>query len=368
MAATREMVSLNNITAHLSLICAGVILLMATGQLLLKRRTYKNWVTFGLFFNIAMVLINSYLFYSAVVLDYPYLMHLHIPFFYAMGPFLYMMYKIILTKEYDFNYKTWFHFTPAIIATGLMVPYYARSDFAGKKSEYAQMLTGLAFDQQVILFFIGGLILLGYLTYMMLGLTKIMKWRLLKSETASSILLGIVGGSLLACLLLDLSFVTRELIFMAISTLMLNGLVMAINLIGRRYPEFFQNLQIIVESEGYSRSLIEDLDLDEVKANLEQLMNEDKIFREEDLTLARLSQLLGISSHQLSQYLNEKLQRNFSTYINEYRIAEAKHLLKEEKEATVLNIAYRVGFNSKSAFNKAFRKLVTQTPSEFRRA
>ncbi|HNF16549.1 MAG TPA: helix-turn-helix domain-containing protein, partial [Leptospiraceae bacterium] len=80
-----------------------------------------------------------------------------------------------------------------------------------------------------------------------------------------------------------------------------------------------------------------------------------------------LSEELGISVHQLSQILNERLGKNFHQYINEHRIEEAKRMILDEPERTVLSVAYAVGFNSKSAFSKAFRTFTGITAQEYRK-
>ena len=95
-------------------------------------------------------------------------------------------------------------------------------------------------------------------------------------------------------------------------------------------------------------------------------MTEEMLYRDEDLTLGQLSEELELSVHQLSQYLNEQLNKNFATYINEYRVDEAKRLLVETPDQSVLSIGYQGGFNSKSGFNRAFMKTTGKSPSAYR--
>ena len=69
----------------------------------------------------------------------------------------------------------------------------------------------------------------------------------------------------------------------------------------------------------------------------------------------------------LSQVINEYFRKNFSTFVNEYRVKEASRLLleKESENYTIEAIANSVGFKSKSAFNSAFKKFTGITPSYF---
>ena len=85
------------------------------------------------------------------------------------------------------------------------------------------------------------------------------------------------------------------------------------------------------------------------------------------LSLKELAGMVNTSLHSLSRVINEGYQMNFNDFINSYRIAEFKRLVKEEKykNHTLLAIAFIVGFSSKSAFNRSFKKLENCTPREY---
>lgn len=89
---------------------------------------------------------------------------------------------------------------------------------------------------------------------------------------------------------------------------------------------------------------------------LDILMKEDKIYLDETLTLKIIAEKLDITQHQLSEILNDRLGQSFTEYINISRIEESKQLLLSKKEASILEIAYESGFNSKSSFYNAFKK------------
>ncbi len=101
---------------------------------------------------------------------------------------------------------------------------------------------------------------------------------------------------------------------------------------------------------------------------LNMLMDSEKMYVDDDISLDKLASVLGISRHQLSQVLNEQAGMNFFEYINSRRIEEAKHLLanSSKKELNIIEIAYRVGYTNKVTFNNTFRKYTGMTPSEFR--
>ena len=111
------------------------------------------------------------------------------------------------------------------------------------------------------------------------------------------------------------------------------------------------------EAEPHSKELL---------ARLEKLMGEEKIYREAELTLPSLSARLGISPNQLSFILNNAVGVSFRTYINSRRLGEAKELLVRDGRSSILDIAFSVGFNSKTTFNTLFLQSTGMTPKEFR--
>lgn len=98
---------------------------------------------------------------------------------------------------------------------------------------------------------------------------------------------------------------------------------------------------------------------------LEKAMAEQAIYRNPDLKLGDLSKEVNISSHQLSQFLNDHLGKNFTTFVNEFRINEACRIISTDHRLTLESIGYEVGFNSKSTFFAAFKKLKGTTPLSY---
>ncbi len=108
---------------------------------------------------------------------------------------------------------------------------------------------------------------------------------------------------------------------------------------------------------------------DEYAVKLQRFMDATKPFKNAELTLPELAASLGISPNHLSQIINDKFGQNFFDFINSYRVKEAERALlaPEHSHLTILAIAYDAGFNSKSAFNAAFKKHAGMTPSQFRK-
>ncbi|WP_197286331.1 helix-turn-helix domain-containing protein [Pedobacter sp. PACM 27299] len=94
-------------------------------------------------------------------------------------------------------------------------------------------------------------------------------------------------------------------------------------------------------------------------------MTEKELFKNPNLKVSDLAKAINISSHQLSQILNESIEKNFTLFINEYRINEACKLLLSNTNLTIEAVADEVGFNTKSTFFAAFKKNKGATPSVY---
>lgn len=88
------------------------------------------------------------------------------------------------------------------------------------------------------------------------------------------------------------------------------------------------------------------------------------------LTIQDLAQQLQLPVRELSLLINRHLDQHFFDFVNEYRVHQSMRLLKDpaQRDRTVLDILYAVGFNSKSSFNTSFKKLTGQTPTQYRGA
>ena len=86
--------------------------------------------------------------------------------------------------------------------------------------------------------------------------------------------------------------------------------------------------------------------------------------------MSDLSKRIGESPHHVSQVLNEKLNKSFFELLATYRVELAKKILREDikNKLIIEEISEMVGYNSKTAFNNAFKKLTGKTPSEFRKS
>ena len=105
----------------------------------------------------------------------------------------------------------------------------------------------------------------------------------------------------------------------------------------------------------------------EVLSSLEQHMAQQKPHLNPELKIADLANALDLPQHELSRIINQGYQKNFFDFINTYRVQEFIILRQSSRNAhlNTLNLAFQSGFNSKSAFNRAFRKITNESPRNY---
>ncbi len=134
-----------------------------------------------------------------------------------------------------------------------------------------------------------------------------------------------------------------------------------------RYPEYAQKVIRKAKLIRYKNTLLRGLNTDVLLDRLAYLMSTEKIFKDMELSLVTLSAQLMVTPQQLSEILNERLRMNFRRYLNNFRVREAERLLLERPDASVIEIAFEVGFNSKASFNEHFLAQTGLTPSDYRK-
>ena len=102
-------------------------------------------------------------------------------------------------------------------------------------------------------------------------------------------------------------------------------------------------------------------------AILVKAMEEDKVYLEPEITLEQLAEKVSLPPRQVSTIINRHFKKNFFEFVNHYRVEQAKALLMQsDQQVSILDVMADAGFNSKSAFNRYFKKFVNMTPTEYR--
>ena len=128
------------------------------------------------------------------------------------------------------------------------------------------------------------------------------------------------------------------------------------------------NMSIIAKESvkaKYKRSTLIDDKAKKIHSELDSVMQKEKLYKDAELTIAVLAKRLSIHPNLLSEVINTIEHKIFSDYINEYRVKEFKKiiLLPENRNFTMLAVAFECGFNSKASFNRNFKKIMQLSPS-----
>jgi len=340
--------------------------LMAIGQLIADHKSIKNILFFGLFLDFTFFELHTLL-YQAQILDHYILLNsLLVLAMYSLGPLFYLLVRFVLQDSFTLKAIQLCHFIPmslAFISTILTLVY-----FPGNTTK---IMSGFFYNPAHMVITSGGsLSLLFYLVLIWRNIQAELIWKpdvIKKEPVAQAILLFFIVFSMAQIFDL-LAVISNKTFFITLSSVLISFTIIFLFLISFKYPDFYQTAQRAVQKQKAKRSYLQGLNLDQIEAKLKTLMTKNEMFLDENLSLPQLAEGLGISSHQLSQFLNTRLNKNFKMFVNEYRIAKAKELLIQDKDTKVLAIALDVGFKSKSTFNAAFLKITGTSPSEYRKS
>jgi AraC-like DNA-binding protein len=120
-------------------------------------------------------------------------------------------------------------------------------------------------------------------------------------------------------------------------------------------------------STSYAQSSLGRVDVAQATERLRRLFEDEHLYRDEDLGLAKLARRVDLSPHQLSELLNVRFGESFSKFVRRHRVAAASRMLIDEPRASVLSVGLSVGFGSQSTFYAAFKEETGLVPGEFRR-
>ncbi len=306
---------------------------------------------------------------------FPYLWGVTWAIDYLITPPLFLYVKALTTPKFKFAKKHLWHFVPFLVVLLLeSEKFFLTAD--AKRLAYQEALEGgVDSNFYSILIVITHIYILIYLYVCYRLLTKAFnrKENVLPVKTTQNIkwlknliaaLVGIVVLSAILDFLPGFSDIDDYL-----TPFFLTMIVYGMGFIGIRQSEIFTIDGLKISSKKYEKSVLTDEMADDILERLQQLMKNEEVFIDSSISLPKLAGKLRISTHHLSQILNERLNRSFFNYINEHRVKAAKQkLLEPESEKyTMLELAYDVGFNSLSAFNTAFKKHTGMSPTAYKK-
>jgi AraC-like DNA-binding protein len=311
---------------------------------------------------------------------------------FLMPPLLYFYVKSLLQPSFKFQRKDWLHFIPAILyAIYSLIVWITDIFILDEYYFYADQR-----DKDLVLWYqISGFVLMVFYLYECLKLYTNYKKKTFETVSYAEeilyawiqrFLLTFLGLLIIRVLFFILNpewdnFGEKYWYYLAFSILFfyiaLSGYVHSIKLTLPFQPQF---TNIIDESylaeatEKIAQPVIAQKEVTQIteedealKSQLETLMNEEKIFKSPNLTLFDVAKLLQTHPKKVSNIINKGFKVNFNDFVNTYRTQEViKKVTSHENDLkTLLGIALDSGFNSKSTFNRAFKKHTQQTPKEY---
>jgi AraC-like DNA-binding protein len=289
-------------------------------------------------------------------------------FTFLYGPLIYFYFKITAIN-YKLKWTDTLHLIPALVLLIYISPFYALSSI----EKFV-----ILFDQEDILtyeanFIIGAKILslalyalLTYRIYVDFKQKSKKKFKLLWQRNIIAIYVMYVVSFIVYTTMTSGFFDIP--IFFHLQILIVVGLVFYVAYITYVQPEVFKGEVKLVDPIDlfkYKSSALTPAYSLELKEDLLELLNAEKIYKESGISLDLLSERLGTSRHNTSQVINEHFSMNFYELMNKFRIDEAVYLIENDKQLNIIDIAYKVGFNNKVTFNKSFKKAFSVTPTEY---
>jgi AraC-like DNA-binding protein len=290
---------------------------------------------------------------------------LHLGFL-VINPLLFFYICALTAQSFQWTRREFLHFIPVVIGFALLA---LNMPFNFMNYQLLTELIGASIGVQAVFY-----IILSYL--------RLRRHSQMIANTFSSIekinlrwirfLLGMFCLAWIFAFAMEIS--KNELFKIDLFWLFMSLFIYLMGYFGLRQPEIFTGISVLdqplepADKPKYEKSTLTFQKSEEYLQRLQQLMKMEKPYIERDITLPILAEKMALTTHELSQIINERLNKNFFEFINSYRIEEAKTMMADRRfdHLSIAGLAYDAGFNSISAFNAAFKKHVGVTPSQFR--
>jgi len=344
----------------------GLALLLAFVQLLHERSRIKNILLFVIFMSLGVIHIYEYIVSVSPAYHDSTAMNIFLLAKYMLGPSLYIFYLSVSNRDYEFSSAGIAHFIPAAVVT-LLIIFMTVSE--GHISGAVFSVRGYILRNTVFAYLhsLGFALIFIYTAGMLMKMDAVSVLRNGRSDR-----LAVIGATVTLLLTLVVTLIVAALVsgimvFSKIALTLMTFFFIYWFVIVQIHPELFSSSIKKKKSAGRGDELLDGLDIRRLEEKLHQLMNEEKAFCDEDLSIKRMAHMLSIQPQQFSQYLNHRLGMNFNAYINRHRVDEAIKMMIEDKKRSLLSIAFAVGFNSKSVFYDAFTKQTGLSPAKYRK-
>lgn len=351
---------------------------IALGLILEEEKQSYRYLFSALMFCLGSLQILDGLLVAGKLRVYSLLICGHLPFMALLGPLFFFSFKSANNESFHFRKIDYLHFTGGLITVLFLIPL-SKLDADTKMSFIMQTPDFTNGDPMYRLYFGMAMAvvlnLLGYQVYFARECSSMLDIKLIREKKVSPYFITILLLSFSLEIIFFGSMIVMSIIkhpslfFGVIQSLTALSflLTLAVFIMEKKNINFFKLLHTEIENSRYEISKIKNLDVEALISRIELLMDVEKIFRDDDLTVSGLAQKLSIEPYQLSQLINENFNNNFKYFINRYRIEEAKKILLAEMDRTITSVAYAVGFNSTTVFYEWFNRITGASPTVFRK-
>lgn len=307
------------------------------------------------------------LYTSGLFLKVPYLVTSTNPLLFSVPPLIYLYVKSRM--DLSIQRSDYLIFSVALIYLILAIPFYTLSSeeklhiFSQTQNNYIIFHEFWAFYYLILWIIFGGL-----------GLQVVSRTKLENNfsrkefKWVKSLLLIFI---IVALLDVGFYFLGRLISILKVTTAYITTSIHALMIYTLGYLVIL-NPKILFDRKNaqYQHSSLSDGDSQKLSLKIIAYIEDKKPYLDSNLRMGQLAEALSISTNQLSQVLNHELNKNFNEFINEYRVAEVKQKLQDSKydHLTMVAIAQDSGFNSKNAFNRAFKHYTGKTPSQYKKS
>lgn len=292
-------------------------------------------------------------------------------FSFLYGPLIYFYFKRIKTG-YVFKWKDTLHLIPTLVLMVYFIPIYILSE-----SEKLDIMLGvgiyedrpygleIAFIKMVLLIIYTFFTVRLYLKHQ--NKTEAEEYKAIGLWQRNIVGFQVIFTVIYTIYWLSLAFYFLDVFLFHAQLITLSIFVLYVAYMAYVNPKTLMGYQLEASFSKYKNSGLTDSYSIELKKEILKLLDEDKIYRENDLSLTILADRVGTNRHGASQVINEHFGLNYFELINQYRINEAVEMFKKdpERKQSIIDVAYAVGFNNKVTFNKAFKKIMESTPSQY---
>jgi len=370
------------------LIAMGLFLGFFISYFLIKKSWKSNLpnLFMGLFIlSLSLTMLEGWLNYTGYIFKVLWLTNFSEPINFLIGGLLYLF--IDTQIEPDIKKKYWLHFIPSMIWLGICMFYFLQPDAVKYNDTIEVMQLSIPRVAEISPFSDDPLrirrhtnVLIGI--YFTIYILIIARRIFLKANSIGESIFTTTNKTLKSVRNIFYHALVIIIIFILVKIFFINDVgdffillyasfmifITAINIMNQSI--YYNEVSTFLElpSLKYKKSSLEELEKKSILDKIISLMENEKYFLSSTASLSGLSKEIKESSHHVSQVINEKLNQSFFEMLATYRVEEAKDILKTElgKKLTIEEVAERVGYNSKSAFNTAFKKFTSQTPSAYR--